>query len=240
MTSLRAAIGQGLTVSLSLAVLLAYSWAEGVWTGRWQPADTARLAAAKLKDVPMIIGAWQGTDGDFDERQIAVGELDGYLHRVYTNVNNGQQVQILVVCGRPGPISVHTPDVCYRGLGFTTLSRPLRKILAKDEEGTDATCWTADFQRPTMGGKEYLRIAWTWFAAGAWHAADRPRLEFAREPVLFKTYLIHGLSKLDTPWDDDPLPQFSQQLLPVLASYLVESQAVADNPGKERLPSPSD
>lgn len=208
--------------AVALAALLAYGWAEGMWTGRWQPTGAGRRAATKLKDVPRQIGVWEGSDGEFDERQVALAELDGYLYRIYANANDGQQVQVLVVCGRPGPISVHTPDVCYRGLGFTTVARPIRKSLMKSEDGADARCWTAEFQRPATGGKEYLRIAWTWFADGGWHAADQPRFEFARESTLFKVYLIHPVSKPDTPWDEDPIPHFAKQLLPVLADYLTD------------------
>lgn len=229
-----------LAVLLALGALLAYGWAEGVWTGRWRPSNAGREAASKLKDVPLQVGAWQGLDGEFDERQIALAELDGYLYRIYTNSNDGSQVQVLVVCGRPGAISVHTPDVCYRGLGFTTLARPTRKSLAKDDEGRVATCWTADFQRPAMGGKEYLRIAWTWFAAGAWHAADQPRFEFAQEPVLFKVYFIRPISSPETAWDQDAIPQFSRHMLPVLEDYLADRATNARGPDAEKSPSPSD
>lgn len=240
MTRAFATIRWGLAVLAALGGLLAYGWAEGIWTGRWRPTDAGRRAAAKLKDVPLMIGGWQGADGEFDERQIALAELDGYLYRIYTNSIDGSQVQVLVVCGRPGPISVHTPDVCYRGLGFTTLARPVRKTLMKDHEGNDATCWTAEFQRPALGGHEYLRIAWTWFAGGAWRAADQPRFEFAQEPVLFKVYLIHPVSKPDTPWDEDSIPQFSTQLLPVLEDYLAERATRSEDLTPGRSPSPSD
>uniref|UniRef100_UPI003B97FD33 hypothetical protein n=1 Tax=Klebsiella pneumoniae TaxID=573 RepID=UPI003B97FD33 len=49
-------------VVLAFGSLLAFGWGEGIWTGRWQPSDAGRLAAAKLKDVPMQIGAWEGAD----------------------------------------------------------------------------------------------------------------------------------------------------------------------------------
>ena len=32
----------------------------------------------------------------------------------------------LILCGRPGPVSIHTPDVCYRGLGYEPTGSPSR------------------------------------------------------------------------------------------------------------------
>jgi hypothetical protein len=224
-------------VMAAVGLLAAYTWAEGVWTGRWNPSDAPRAVAARLKQIPRAIGAWDGEDSGFDERQLALGGLDGYLYRIYSDSATGDQVHVLIVCGRPGPVSVHTPDVCYRGLGFSALSHPVRKSLALDSPGDGATCWTADFQRPIPGGTETLRIAWSWFAAGQWQAADRPRFEFAREPALVKAYLIHPLADPRAAWEDDSIPRLARSLWPLLSESLGESQRQGEGAaGEERSP----
>ncbi len=214
------AAGWILSLIVATGTLLAYGYAEGVWAGRWQPSDASRRAAERLKDVPLVIGSWASEEGEFDDRQLALAELDGVLYRVYTDRTTGQSVQLLVVCGRPGPVSVHTPDVCYRGLGYSTTLPPARQILTQDDEGRELTCWAADFQKPTPGGKEFLRIAWTWLGDGQWRAADQPRFEYAREPYLFKAYLLHPVMSARSDWTDDAIPSLAKELMPVLTRTL--------------------
>src|SRR5947209_2410247 len=92
---------------------------HGVWTNRWGTAKAVQEAAEKLeKNVPMTIGEWDGQAKEMTEREIAIGEIDGYVSRSYVNRRTGSMVSLLIVCGRPGPISVHTPDVCYGGAGY--------------------------------------------------------------------------------------------------------------------------
>ena len=43
----------------------------------------------------------------------------GQISRVYTNPTKGLTVSVLLLCGLPGNISTHTPDVCYPGAGYT-------------------------------------------------------------------------------------------------------------------------
>ncbi len=226
-----------LIVLAAVGLLLGYSWAEGQWTGRWNPSDASRLAAAKLKTVPLSIGDWEGQDAEFNESQLALGELDGYLHRIYLHRTTGERVQVLIVCGRAGPVSLHTPDVCYRGLGFLPTSLPEREALrASDDAGPDAYCWGADFEKTTPLGKETLRIGWTWLAGGRWQAVDQPRFEFATEPALFKAYFIHPLHQAGTSWDEDSIPKLAKDLLPLLTEHLVQS---AKAPAEEQaIPTP--
>ena len=35
-------------------------------------------------------------------------------------------VGVLLLCGRPGPVSVHTPDLCFPGAGFQEAGEPTR------------------------------------------------------------------------------------------------------------------
>lgn len=226
-------------VIAAVGILLAYSWAEGRWTGRWHPSFVSQLAAEQLKTVPLSAGDWEGMNAEFNESQLALGELDGYLHRVYTHRITGERVQVLVVCGRAGPVSLHTPDVCYRGLGFVPMSAPKRETLVDSEEDEfSAKCWGADFKKTTPLGRDVLRIGWTWLAGGRWQAADQPRFEFATEPVLFKAYFIHPLYKEGAGWSEDSIPLLAKDLLPVLTEHL--SQPAVNHAEGDSSQSPSD
>lgn len=214
------------TILLSAGFMLAYGWAEGHWTGRWHPSNLSHLAAEKLKSVPMSVGDWQSRDEEFNESQLALGELDGYLYRTYLHRTTGDRVQVLIVCGRAGPVSLHTPDVCYRGMGFIPLTKPGRKTLTEGANVEEkSVCWGADFQKTTPLGRDLLRIGWTWLAAGRWQAVDQPRFEFATEPVLYKAYFIHPLLKDDATWEDDSILRLAKDLLPMLTEHLAISDA---------------
>jgi hypothetical protein len=111
--------------------------------------------------------------------------------------------------------------VCYRGLGFQTLSKPARRVLIPSEgDEPGAECWGADFDKSTPLGREFLRIGWTWLAQGKWQAPERPRFEFAQEPVLYKLYFIRRLAKEGAGWEDDAMTRLARDLLPMLARHL--------------------
>src|SRR5262245_13026212 len=112
---------------LALALVVAYGVAEGTWTGRWVPAAAPHEAAARLADVPTTLGDWQGKDQTLDHRVAAQAELSGSLLRYYTHKTTGETLTVLLVCGRPGPVSVHTPDVCFVGSGYALPQPPARQ-----------------------------------------------------------------------------------------------------------------
>src|SRR5688572_8067455 len=117
---------------VALMVLAAYGLAEGLWTDRWQTSHEAEQAAARLADVPRTVGDWDGTDEELDARQVAVAQLLGHVMRKYTHRESGAAVTVLLVCGRPGPIAVHTPDVCFRGAGYALPAAPERQKFEAD------------------------------------------------------------------------------------------------------------
>src|SRR4051794_15054151 len=116
-----------LPVLTAMLLVAAYGIAEGVWTNRWSSADATERAAARLADVPRTVGAWEGTDAPLDPRQVVQAELVGYTMRRYVHRETGASVSVLLVCGRPGPISAHTPEMCYPGAGFAAVAPPERQ-----------------------------------------------------------------------------------------------------------------
>src|SRR4051812_35665079 len=100
-------------------LLLGFGVAEGKWTNRWHQSHAAEDAGRRLAEIPLTLGEWQGTSGELDPRQAVKAELSGSILRQYTHKSNGTTLTVLLVCGRPGPVSVHTPDVCFAGSGFT-------------------------------------------------------------------------------------------------------------------------
>src|SRR4051812_20068763 len=100
-----------------LGLALCFGVVEGLCSGRWNRGDIER-AAGRLKEVPLHVGEWEGKDQELDARGVARAEINGYLLRDYVHCRTGQALTVLVVCGRPGPVMVHTPDAFYGGAGY--------------------------------------------------------------------------------------------------------------------------
>src|SRR6266851_5710169 len=94
---------------------------HGLLTDRWQTSPEPAKRAARLDLVPYTLGDWVGQDIETDSRQ--VGPIAGYLHRRYLNRQTGTGVTVYLVCGRPGPVCIHTPDVCYAATGHEIVSQ---------------------------------------------------------------------------------------------------------------------
>jgi hypothetical protein len=204
----------------AIAVIVGFGAWEALWTDRWSSAHEAEQAAGKLAAVPRTVGNWVGSqDGTLDPRQVAVAEMTGYLLRSYTNNKTGSGVQVLIVAGRPGPTSLHSPDICYAGLGYSLVAPPAEwnvKGLAPEQP---AGFWMADFQK-AGATPEPLRIRWSWSTTGAWIAATHPRWTFGSEGFLYKLYVARAQPKLNEPLADDPTEDFLRFFLPQLNNSL--------------------
>lgn len=203
---------------IALPLLVAFGVAEGRWTGRWVNDQVADQAAARLQDVPLSFGDWVGEEQLLDARQVAKAELAGHLMRTYTHKTSGATLSFLLVCGRPGPISVHTPDVCYGGMGYV-MTGPAG-LQALSPNGPTAFR-LGRFQNLGAPIPEYLRILWAWSTDGrSWSAPDNPRLTFAAAPALYKLYVVRRVADLNEAAEADTGRDFLRQFLPIVERSL--------------------
>jgi hypothetical protein len=196
---------------LSLAALV-----HGVWTGRWQPSHALEEAVARVRDVPLSFGDWRGEELPPDREAFARAGAVGYWMRQYRNGQTGEAVTVLLMCGRAGKMAVHTPDLCYGGVGYEVVGEPAREAVPGVSPA--AAFWGARFRKPGPAGDSALRIHWGWRARGAWEAPERPRWHFAGAPFLYKLYVVRDATA-DGPEGDASLP-FLQALLPELEKTL--------------------
>jgi hypothetical protein len=202
------------TATISL-VLIVSGLVHGRWTDRWVTSTAPFEAAARLDKVAALsINGWDGkaVNTRADE------QIAGTLQRHYTNNATSQDLSIALVCGRPGPVSIHSPDICYTASGYT-VGTP-SKITVETVPGTRATFWTATASRVTATQESRLRLFWAWNAGDGWTASDDPRVAFARRPVLHKLYVVRDLDNLNEDVTKDPSLTFMKELLPALDEAL--------------------
>jgi hypothetical protein len=188
---------QRLCVVAGIGLVIGGGVVHGVWTNRWTTAAAVADATRRLGEVPGRIRdgrfTWAGQDLDVDVRTRQLAGGAGYLSRRYVNTRTGEAVTVFLVCGRPGPVAVHTPDVCYQGAGFEVVGDPAAREVEWGEPKT-----TAEFNRievKTEVGQVPVRqeVLWSWSARGVWQTPRNPRVAFARYPVLYKLYVTRTL-----------------------------------------------
>jgi hypothetical protein len=164
----------------------------------------------------LTVGDWEGRDLEVNPRELQLAEAVGSIHRSYRHRVTGATVTLRAVCGRPGPISVHTPEVCFAGAGYEEIPAVTRREF-KGLEGD--RFWYRRFQKSgttpiTLG------ITYAWTATGPWEAPDNPRLSLARHPALLKVYVIRAIADLKEASDADPTADFLRALTPPLRAAL--------------------
>ena len=209
-----------LLAGIAAALIAGSGYVQGVWSFRWSAARELQAASEKLAKVPMVIGDWTGKDAPLDERQAAIGQIHASVSRQYVNAKSGRAVTILLLCGRPGPLSVHTPDVCYAGSGYEVASG--RSKMAVEYPGADpAQFWAIKVSKPDPLRPERLIIDYGWFSRNHWTAPDvDARFVFAGQPVLYKMYAICEQSRGDDAGATVPTAEFLKDFLPVLQELL--------------------
>jgi hypothetical protein len=201
----------------AIAAILVTGIVHGLWTGRWEWSEEPGASASRLPNVPMQIADWQGVRLDSESR-----DLDGAsacLNRRYTNRVTGAGVTILLLCGRPGPVSIHPPDSCYAAGGYDVIAPTM---FSAAEASPGAEFRVARMRKKRASGQNQLRIFWAWNNGGGWRVPPNPRMHYASSKVLFKLYVIRELADLDEPLDNDPSIEFMHEFLPGLDKTLFD------------------
>ena len=203
---------------IAVAIVVPAGLAQGVWSGRWARAEAFDARLAALRRVPLQFGEWTGEDVEpearvFDRAGVAGGLMRRYRHR------DGTSVSVMLVVGKPGPTSVHTPEVCYAGAGYEPTSA--REAVAVP--GRDDAFWAIDFRKQDAPTPEYLRIYHAWDTGRGWRASANPRADFAGTGSLYKLYVVRPMSRVGVSPGDDPVVAFLKRFLPEVKTRLLPS-----------------
>ncbi len=193
------------------------------WTSKWS-SDTARLKVVlqRLAKLPSQVGPWEGASQEIPAEQLKEGHISGYRAWTFRNREDGRYLTVFIVCGRPGPISLHTPDWCYAGAGYQMQGEIESCEVSSSAISGVATFQSALFRKPKELVPSSLRILWSWNAGDGWETPANPRLSFARRDALCKLYVISQVGNEGGAGVDSLAAQreFLDLLLPVLDSGL--------------------
>jgi hypothetical protein len=196
-----------------LVVIVSGLW-QGLHAGRWGASNDLQTAVSRLGAIPITMGEWQGTEQQMDTAELKRAGIDGWVLRRYRNVRTNEAATVMVVCGRPGPISVHTPDVCYAGSGYQAVAKPARREIPVDAAHSQPV-WAARFKSPSAVAASQLDVYWVFHAGEGWVTPDNPRWTFARSGALYKLYVVADVP-MATSKKREPCADFLQACLPAI------------------------
>jgi hypothetical protein len=206
-----------------LVLILGAGVGHGLWTNRWSTSNEPQHSADKVPGVSLRLGDWEGRDGPALEEDVrAIGQIVGYVNRAYMRADTQQVISMQILCGRPGPITAHMPDICLGGEGYVQVGA-LRSYSHEISSEQKVDFMVGQFQRTQEGGLvDTIRIFWSMSAKGDWKAPKGwyGRLMYGKYPALYKIYLQRRLASTDEPLDKDPILQFANFLIPNLQKTL--------------------
>jgi hypothetical protein len=199
-----ALMGTALTISSGIVY--------GRLGNRWGAnGELARVGDHVMK-LPEIIGNWTLVATDkLADSDVEMLQCSGYTIREYVNSTTGASVKLALLAGPPGPISVHTPEVCYSSRAWTLEhDRARREISA----GLSASheFWAVTMKSTKATG-ERMRVYYGWSTGNTWHASQSPRYEFAGKPYLVKLQLARELPFGLLDESTDPCREFLSQFV---------------------------
>jgi hypothetical protein len=200
-------------------VLLAAGVLHGLHTDRWRTTADLDDAVRRLDAVPQDLGDWHGEKQVFDADDLRRAGIRGHSGYRYRNAATGERISLLIVCGRFGPISVHTPDICYGAAGYTAIGDRVQKKISVGSDRTQSV-WALQFKAPPTSSAAPIEVNWVWNGGKGWVAPENSRWAFSGYPVLYKLYVVRELPVKAATQQSDPSASFLQTFLPELEKVL--------------------
>ncbi len=225
---MKLAIASQVTMFAAATAVIALTALSGVvdgrMTNRWGVPPDFGATAGRIAAVPAQFGDWQlRVEEKFDPVQIKMLECgDRCFSRMYINTSTGDQVSVALIAGRPGPIAVHTPEICYSSRNYSMESSPL-SVKVRPDSLPEETFWKLEFRRRDLE-RTRLHVAYAWNTGDGWRAFTRPRWQTAGKPLLYKLQLA---SESAREGEVDPCSRFLSEFLPVLDQVIFSTNESA-------------
>jgi hypothetical protein len=201
--------------------------ASAHYHGRFNDQSAARTAlmnraAERVAVLPLTIGDWEGTERTgVDEEAMRRGGAVRYASRVYRHRTTGDVFNVLLLAGKPGPLSVHTPEICNAGPNHAPQPNQQRWSPRPGDEFT----WQSFASK--IDGRPDLEIGWAWSTNGRWQSPAVPRIAFGREPFLYKLYVVRACNKQTEP--SQAMKRLLSDWLPALERTVFAAPVVDDD-----------
>ncbi len=218
----QSSVQKGLPVSWKTTIVLvvlfsATALVHGRLTDRWGVPTEVSKAAARLNEIPAEITGWHSTDFPVSPRVVVAAGAENILDREYTS-DVGDRIRVMVVCGRPGPVSRHPPTVCFASAGLRQVTE--ESIVECRVQSDLAPAKFAKCQFVAENSASNIDTQWSFSTNGReWQKPSDPRFAYAGHGWLYKLYIISVETN-----DERTIASreaFTQQLLTELSTTLM-------------------
>ena len=195
---------------------------QGRMSNRWGPTRDVLAAAEKLNEIPGQFGNWRLTSSDeIIPSTLRMLECTGYILRTYEDQETGATVRVSLLLGPSGPMSVHTPEICYSSRDYTIHQE--RHQVPIEIDGSSESFWALTFRANNLDA-DMLRVYYAWNAGDHWSAPDDPRFTFADRPFLYKIQLAGSYPAGADLEAIDPCREFLKDFVPLARRCLAEAR----------------
>lgn len=219
------------TFTICAAVLLigtaVAGYLHGNMTNSWKENPRSQAAGQRLESLPKTdFGNWRLLqENEFPPGVLTILEQPAYFSRTYQHVQTGDTVTVAVIAGHPGPVSVHTPEICYSSRDYSIAGdRKRQEITAAD--GRQHELWKLSLSANQPGATP-LEVMYGWTTGTAWEATEQPRYSFGGLSHLYKLQVAAAVPERRTKDEFDPVQDFMVGFLGQLQPRLVESSSPA-------------
>ena len=214
-------------IYILLIATLLLTIGSGVVSGRldnrWGQTTDLVGAGQRLQELPEQFGPWvrqasQPVNSDIMEML----QCAGGLHHIYRSRDTGDVVSMALFVGPPGPMSVHTPEVCYSLAGHVQKENASR-FKIRESGSAEEYFWSVTFKSNDLQGG-LLRVAYGWNSGHGWTAPDQPRFAFGGEAKLYKLQVASSVATQAELSERDPCLEFLRDFVPVANKRLFRQE----------------
>lgn len=155
------------------------------------------IAEKKLRgSLPEQVGNWKGKSAEIEKDVTDMLQCRAYIKGVYEHIQTGARVSVVVLLGPPGPISVHTPEVCYESQDYEVDGKTTQ-IEIEDVKKTKHSLWQVDI-KATRSDANDQRVFYGWTTGGSWEAPNPKwaRFTYGGAPYLYKIQMAGPNSRV--------------------------------------------
>jgi hypothetical protein len=208
------------SIGAAVILLLATGLLHGYITNRWGSSASLEQAIDRMGQLPWTVGDWDGTITKLDAELRTIRNSGAFVTARYVNRRTGDTIEVSLICGRPGALSLHPPTICFPAHGYKVKKGGRRIEVPAEKSTPKSACMIADFARQSAAGEEGIHILWCYGVDGEWIAPENPRVSLAGRQAVYKLYVAHLGVEEELPAEKDPCVSFLKAILPELSHAL--------------------
>ena len=189
-----------------------------------------------LVEIPKVIDNWQvveGSETKLDNQTTRITGSTDHVIRNYCDELTGVTLSVLILYGPAGPVTPHTPQVCYPASGFAPVGDVIDRTIRYGKDET-ADLRSSVFAKPVGRSVLFQTVYHTYELNGVWSPTIDNRKLPRRNPGVFKIQIQRVSREREARGENEPIESFVEKLLPVIEKLERDALAKSAPAGASR------